>query len=100
MTNLESPANRQRTVPLQISRHLEEATIRVLPLSSDFQISNGLTIVIPKEEGASAVSWKKIVGESEKMTRRGGKENSKMREMMENGWPIGKGNRTEIRERE
>jgi len=40
MTNLESPANRQRTVPLQISRHLEEATIRVLPLSSDFQISN------------------------------------------------------------
>ena len=33
------------------------------------------------------------------MTRRGGKENSKMREMMGNGWPIGKGNRTEIRER-
>jgi len=34
------------------------------------------------------------------MTRRGGKENSKMREMMGNEWPKRKGNKTEIRERE
>ena len=41
-----------------------------------------------------------IVGESEKMTRRGGKENSKMREMTGKGWPKRKGNKMEIRERE
>jgi len=32
------------------------------------------------------------------MTRRDGKENSKMREMTGNGWPRRKGNKMEIRE--